>query len=694
MRNLTNLTHRTIKMKKLLLLSLTSFLTVNLGFGQCPPGQAEVTLEVSTDDYGYEGYWEIVPTGNGCGNGTVAFGGNSSVGCSGAGNQNQTPGGYGNNQTITEGPWCLTLGDCFDLHFMDDWGDGGFTFKIFVNGFQVETFEGITGLNESFAFCVAEPDPYDVSIYESNVPMYVAVGSFNLNASLFNYGSSVINSYDLNYMVNGGAVQTHNVTGSSVANYQSEQSQHSIPVNVPSNGNYEIKIWADNLNGGNNDSNNQNDTLTVAFEAGPGIPNVLDGYIGQSVSIESIAGNAQQVNAPTDLDFHPVLTRKELWVCNKGTENSGGSTVTIFDAGEGTQTTQYKQDGNAWHFMSLPTGLAFSSNGNWATSPGVYDANHDGGSAFTGPSLWSSDMNVYAEPSGGNGSHLDMLHLSPYSQGIASEIDNVFWVFDGYSGDIVRYDFVEDHGPGNSFHGDAIVRRFSDDAVQRDQTGQIVSHLVLDENKQWLYTVDHGNQRVIRIDITTGSDQGGTPQYPMNETIAEYTVYTGYTQETVVTGLSKPAGIDVIGNRMIVSEHQSGEIILYDISSVPAVELERINTGMSSVQGIKIGPDGKIWFVDEDTDGVYRVNSPGVGLDENTISFEVYPNPSNGEVHVVSDQLQNGTIEVRDVHGKLITSTPVQNAHTTLSLNVLSGMYFVRIVQDDFKSDVKRLVIH
>lgn len=42
---------------------------------QCLAGEVEVNLTVYTDDYGYEGYWEIVPTGNTCGSGTLLLGG-------------------------------------------------------------------------------------------------------------------------------------------------------------------------------------------------------------------------------------------------------------------------------------------------------------------------------------------------------------------------------------------------------------------------------------------------------------------------------------------------------------------------------------------------------------------------------------------------------------------------------------------
>ena len=653
--------------------------------------QESVTMVVNTDAYGYEGYWEIVPTGNPCGTGTIASGGNAAVGCNGAGAQAQTPGGYGNDLTVNEGPWILTTGAQYDLVYTDDWGDGGFSFDIIINGFQSVSFDGV-GLGATFTFTVENPPAYDLSVFGSNLYSYVTTGTFDIDAHVFNGGTTTITSYDLNYMVDGGTVNIHPVT-TSLLNFQTEDVIHSIPLTIASNGVYEIKIWATNLNGGNADLNNSNDTLTKLIEAGPGRPNYIDGYVNTTFTIDQVANSSNQINSPTDLDFHPVLTNNELWVINKDNETSGGSTVTIYDAGDAGQTSLWKRDGNAWHFMSLPTGIAFSQNGNWANSPGVFDANHNGGAAFTGPALWSSDMSIYAQPSGGNGSHLDMLHLSPNSQGIASEVDNVFWVFDGYTDDIVRYDFVEDHGPGNSFHGDAIIRRYSDDAVFMDPSEEAVSHLVLDDAQQWLYVVDNGNQRVIRIDITTGSNVGGAPNYPGNEPVAEYSEYTGYTQENVVTGLSRPAGIDVIDNRMIVSEYQSGEIIIYDISTMPAVELERISTGLNSVQGIKIGPSGRIWFVDQNSNGVYKLETGNLNVTELALDFSIYPNPASEEINIFANIPFNGKVEVLDITGKVVHEEMISGQAVLINLNATPGVYFVNLINNNFKSETKRIII-
>ncbi|MFT5956375.1 MAG: hypothetical protein ACI87V_000241, partial [Flavobacteriales bacterium] len=61
-------------MKNIFLLFAISLVSI-FTFAQCPEGQLEVDLEIATDNWGYEVYWEIVPAGNACGNGTIGSGG-------------------------------------------------------------------------------------------------------------------------------------------------------------------------------------------------------------------------------------------------------------------------------------------------------------------------------------------------------------------------------------------------------------------------------------------------------------------------------------------------------------------------------------------------------------------------------------------------------------------------------------------
>lgn len=313
-----------------------------------------------------------------------------------------------------------------------------------------------------------------------------------------------------------------------------------------------------------------------------------------------IAGSGQKINIPQDLDFHPTRAN-ELWVLNKDNENTGGSTVTITDAGGPNQKAVHLRDGNAWHFMPLPTALAFSENGNWATSSGIFSANHNN-DPFTGPALWSSDMSVYAQPSGGNGSHLDMLHQSPYGMGIASEKDNVFWLFDGYHGNIVRYDFAHDHGPGNDDHSDGKVHRYTQAKVKKSD---IPSHLVLDKNSGWLYVASAADGKIFRLNIKTGARFRDLQ--PAYEPLAEYWEMQGAQWEVFAEGnITKPCGIEVREKRLFVSDYETGDIIAYNIEN--KTELGRIKTSKKGITGIKVSPDGKLWFVNSITNELFRVD--------------------------------------------------------------------------------------
>lgn len=679
----------------LLIILVTSTATV---IAQCPAGQLEVQLDVNTDNYGYETYWEIVPVGNACGTGTIDWGGNTAVGCNGGGVQAQTPGGYGNNTLYNEGPWCLTEGADYDLISVDDWGDGHPTYDVIISGYPMYQFTD-NGNEFTWTFTVAEPQDYDMSVTEIDLYSYINPGANTIEGTIENLGTQTITSFTLNYKIDGGSDVSENITGVNILPFTSYTFSHGTSYNATI-GLHTVDVWATDLNG-NLDQVPSNDAMNKPFECGDPIPNVVDTYLTATPTFTVISGPADQLDSPRDLAFHPVLTRKELWVVNKNTEASGGSTTTYSYAGETGQTSIWKRDGNAWHFMSLPTAIDFGENENFATAPGVFDANHNGGDPFTGPSLWDSDMSVYAEPSGGNGSHIDMLHCSPHAMGIAHEVDNVYWVVDGYNQDVVRYDFVEDHGPGNSDHGDAMIYRYSDNTISVDPTYHITSHCALDKTNNWLYVVDHGNDQVMRLDITSGS-MGATPGWGPWETIADYKYVTGYTWETVVnSGLIEPAGIDVIGDRMVVSDHSTGDIHIYDISAMPATLLGTINTGTPGVMGLEIGPEGRIWYVNATTEEVVRIDAGTLSTEDHDLSnvnAEVYPNPTEGAFNVKLTGEFIGDVNARifDALGKLVYSEAWQmlgmGIVKTIDVDMPQGMYHLQL-EADGSSISKQIVI-
>ena len=649
-------------------------------FAQCPAGQTEVTIDIGTDNWGFEVYWELAPTGNNCGSSAILFsGGNTSVGCTA---NNVTSGGYANNTTINEGPWCLTDGATYDIISRDGYGDGGAQFVVNIATFPLYTFNASDD-SETFSFTVNTPPSLDGAMLKFETAAYVFIGNIDLKGKIKNLGTTTINSMDVNYTINGGTIATQNLSGLNVAPFTTYNYTHPTVWNPASTGAYQVDLWISNINGQGADAVPANDDLIKIINVKDPIPNIISSYTSttNTFTYDLIVNSSDQIDEPRDLDFHP---NGDLWVTNTGTETSGGSTVKVENPGVVGQSDLWEQDGNAWHFMSLPSGIAFSNNGNFATSTSVLDANHQGNS-FTGPTLWSSDPLIYAKPSGGNGSHIDMLHESPHCMGICSEEENVFWVYDDYNKDIVRYDFVEDHGPGNSDHDDGEVLRYQGMGLSAINH-TIVCHLVLDKNKKWLYFTDGSNQRVMRLDITTGN-LGGTPSWGPQETLAEYQKVTGFTfEEVVTTGLVQPAGIDMIDDRLVVTDYSNGDIIFYDVSSMPATEIGRIETNEPGIMGTVIGPNGKIWYANATLNKIVKIEPSTIiisGIEENILldGNRIYPNPVENTLFFSN---YGNSVQIFDVTGKLVVSE--NNNMNSMDVSKLdNGIYLIEVDGVQFK---------
>lgn len=123
------------------------FLIIGLGpeslHSQCPESEAYLSFEITTDQYGYELYFEITPFGDVCGVNTLASYGNTYVGCDGGGLQSanaQDNGVFPNSSTTLEEYGCIALGTQINIHAIDDWGDGKSVIGVRINGFLTETF--------------------------------------------------------------------------------------------------------------------------------------------------------------------------------------------------------------------------------------------------------------------------------------------------------------------------------------------------------------------------------------------------------------------------------------------------------------------------------------------------------------------------------------------------------------------------
>ena len=347
----------------------------------------------------------------------------------------------------------------------------------------------------------------------------------------------------------------------------------------------------------------------------------FDKIISAPFVVNQISGSETDgLNNPRDLDFNTYRSdMNELWVINENSatfdSNFGGSTVTFYNVGTDSQWTDYRKDSYSGHFMHTASAIAFSDNGGFANTLDIQDANGNPSGYFSGCSLWESDTSVYARVNQNGpelGSHWDMLHQSPFSVGIAAETANIYWLFDGFHNTIAKYNFQEphsDHEHGGEDHSDGLVYRYDEVVVER--VSGLSSHMVIDQGTDLLYVCDTGNNRIIRMNINSGSINYSLTPY--GENIEGYYSMHNAEYETVVdSGLINPTGIDIYNNYLLVSDYSNGEIIIYNIEQQNNFqEIQRIQTNLSNdVMGIKVGPDGSIWYVCTNSSRLYQILPP------------------------------------------------------------------------------------
>ncbi|WP_437651451.1 hypothetical protein [Sorangium sp. So ce362] len=299
---------------------------------------------------------------------------------------------------------------------------------------------------------------------------------------------------------------------------------------------------------------------------------------------------------PTDLDFNPERP-EELWVVNRKDD----SVIIITRPGAPDSTSIRLRDPAATHFMDRPPAIAFGHAGTF----GVCGDNDNGGNDFMGPSLFSSDLTIFAEATpDGLGSHLDMLHSTPFCKGIAHEAFNVYWVFNGHDLALDRYNFARDHGPGHDDHADGEIYRYAAGEVLG--IDEAPSHVFYNAEDRHLYVADTGHRRLLKLDTasgTRGADFDGQEPVEARRHVDGATLV-----ELVPPGtLEVPSGIEVHEGLVFATDHATSRFYAFDLTG----QLVRtLDTGLpaGSLAGFTFGPDGKIYFTDLLSSRVYRID--------------------------------------------------------------------------------------
>lgn len=324
----------------------------------------------------------------------------------------------------------------------------------------------------------------------------------------------------------------------------------------------------------------------------------------------------------TDLEFNPEVSG-ELWTtlrqfpmdapCTQavrtGCSALEGQVAIISGADSDAPSARIERDGNAWHFMRRPSSIAFGDNGNLATCGEARTGNfEDQEIDFHGPVLWSSDPTIFgARPlEGQNGTHLDMLHSTPWCMGIAHEEDNIYWAFNGQIGALDRYDFKLPHVIGGEDHADGEVLRYAEGALSR--VPEVPSHLALDRQRDLLFVADTGNERVVQLNIQSGRPGAEIQEYDGMQ--VHHLMEDAELLTFVAEGeLQLPSGVTLHESLVLVTDHASGKIHAFD-SSGQAVRAVDTGLGAGALSGITVGPDGKAYLADMLEGRVYRIDSP------------------------------------------------------------------------------------
>lgn len=366
----------------------------------------------------------------------------------------------------------------------------------------------------------------------------------------------------------------------------------------------------DGADGGADDGGTGGESASAGddgMEPESGVPILGDGtHDVDNLEVVMIASAADGLNEPTDVAFNPDMSNA-LWVTNI----ADYSMVILNDVGTANQASAKIRDDyeGGQHFLAKPSALAFGQPGAFATAQQEDgwtqpDTPYD----FMGPTLWTSNP---AEFTGGHWGHLDMLHNSPLSSGIAWAGGNSYWIYDGAHRSLTFYDFVEDHGLGGTDHSDGVIYRFVEGEVGY-QPGQVPHHVEYDMDTGLVYAADAANGVIVRMDPATGTmgsfvgpDYDGGTQRRFDGAVLE-TLIDG---EMLEAELKMPSGLTLHDGMIFVSDHELSRLMAFDMDGNL---LDWVDLGLEpgSLVGFTFDDAGNLYFADKAGSRVFRINNP------------------------------------------------------------------------------------
>lgn len=173
-------------------------------------------------------------------------------------------------------------------------------------------------------------------------------------------------------------------------------------------------------------------------------------------------------------------------------------------------------------------------------------------------------------------------------------------------------------------------------------------------------------------------------------------------------GCTTSAGVNVtigeeieidLGDDITISEDSIVEI------GVPSIfESYHWNTGYTgptlTIDGSEYGVGLHTFWIEVSNGECSAVDSLTINFLESSIEeesvamFSIYPNPASDQVNIVSSNGTMNEIQIYDVMGRLVMNEMVDSEFVTLNVDsMVNATYFVRILYNDGKASVSKLVI-
>jgi hypothetical protein len=156
--------------------------------------------------------------------------------------------------------------------------------------------------NSYYHFMYGTQPAYDIACLSTTMPPYLMINQapFNITGKLSNFGTQTVSSFTLNYAINAGAPVSGNISSVNIPTYGSYNFSHPVAWSPSAPGVYNIKVWANNINGGNNDQYNVNDTLSFTV-------NVVDTMVQRHTLLEVFTSSTCAPCAPANTNMESIL---------------------------------------------------------------------------------------------------------------------------------------------------------------------------------------------------------------------------------------------------------------------------------------------------------------------------------------------------------------------------------------------------